>query len=212
MKPKTGSRALGVTEFLAKRFETFPFTGRWADSFGQPETNFTALIYGASGHGKTEFCIQFAKYMASFGKVYYNSFEQGVSESLQTSLRRNNMQEVSGKIIFGNRESFLEMFDRLKRRNSPQIVFIDSRDFMHLETEQYQLLVTTFPRKVFIIICWEKNGKPKGEHAAAIEYMADIKIKVKNFIAMPSGRFGGNEPFIIWERKKPVPAQTSLEL
>lgn len=208
-------RAIGVKDFLKRKFVCFPFDGEWAETFGEPETNFKMIVYGASGNGKTEFCIKFAKYCSQFAKVYYNSFEQGVSKSLQDALLRNNMEEVEGQVIFGDKESLTEMVIRLKKKHSPRIVFIDSRDYMNLKAEEFKLLTTTFPHKAFVIICWESSGRPKGEPAKDMEYMCDIKVRVKNFTANPRCRFGGNKPYVIWKRheqqhtteEKPVQGQ-----
>jgi hypothetical protein len=195
-------RSIGVNEFLSTTFKSYPFEGEWLDTFGEPEKNFRAIIYGKSGNGKTEFAIKWAKYMASFTKVYYNSYEQGISKSLQDALKRNNMQEVVGKIIFGNKESFDEMVDRLSKRNSPSCIFVDSRDYINMTADQFKFLVERFKNKSFIILCWEDSGKPLGNHAKAIEYMCDMKIYVREFIARPRSRFGGNKPYIIWNRRR----------
>lgn len=193
-------RSIGVNQLINKKFIVYPFADKWLASFGEPEKNFRMLVYGTSGNGKTEFCIQLAKYMAQFTKVYYNSFEQGVSKTLQDAAKRNNLQDVSGKLVFGNKESFPEMMQRLSNRNSPSVIFIDSRDYMKLTTNQYKKLTTSFPRKCFVIICWESAGKPKGVPAKDMEYMADIKVQVRKFKAYPRSRFGGNEPYVIWDR------------
>ena len=81
------------------------------------------------------------------------------------------------------------------------MIIIDSRDYMHLTQSQYIQLVEKFPRKCFIITGWSKNGSPKGEINKAIQYMADIKIYVDKYIAEPRCRYGGNQKFVIWERK-----------
>jgi hypothetical protein len=196
------SRAIGINDFLAKRFDTLAFEEQWLASFGTPERNFKALIYGLPGNGKTDFAIKLAKMLALLGlKVHYNSFEEGISCTLQEAVRRNNLQEVSGKIMFGHKETLEELMARLKKRNSAQVVIIDSRDYMNLTTEQFKTLKDAFPRKCMILICWEAGGKPKGEYAKAIEFMCDIKIRVWNYKAYPRSRFGGNENFVIWDRK-----------
>jgi hypothetical protein len=194
-------RGISITDFLERTFDTLPFDGAWLDTFGEPERNFRMIVYGKPGNGKTEFCIQFAKYLSRFKKVYYNSFEQGISKTLQDALKRNKMHEVKGKIFFGDKEDFDMMMERLGGKNAPQIIFIDSRDYLGLTHQQYKLMVKAHPRKAFIIICWESCGKPKGEHAKAIEFMADIKVAVREFVAFPRSRFGGNQKFVIWDRK-----------
>lgn len=197
------SRSIGITDFLNRSFITFPFEGKMAESFGEPERNFKAIIYGNSGHGKTEFAIKLAKYISQWTRVYYNSFEQGISKTLQDALRRNNMQDVAGRVIFGDKETFDEMLVRLSGKHSPMVVVIDSRDFINMTSQQFKILITKYPRKAFILLCWEAGGKPKGEYAKSIEFMCDIKIRVHNFQAFPRCRFGGNRPFVIWD-KAPV--------
>ena len=194
-------RAIGINDFLNRKFDTFNFTGHWAATFGQPERNMRVIVYGRPGQGKTEFCIQLAKYMAGFTKVYYNSFEQGISKTLQDALVRNNMMEVNGKCIFGDQETYSEMTERLNSKNAPQVVIIDSRDYINLTAAQFKTLIDNNPRKCFIIVCWESGGKPRGEFAKQIEFMCDVKIRVSNFTAYPRSRFGGNQNFIIWSRK-----------
>jgi hypothetical protein len=200
------ARSIGIREFLDREFVTYPFDGPWADTFGEPERNMRVIIYGRPGQGKTEFCIQMAKYMAKFTKVYYNSFEQGISRTLQKAIERQGLIEVSGKVVFGDQETYEEMLHRLAQRNSPQVVFIDSRDYINLTAAQFKNLIDLHPRKAFVVICWEAGGKPRGEYAKQIEFMCDVKIRVDNFIAHPRSRFGGNQRFVIWDRK-PVAGQ-----
>lgn len=203
-------KGIGITDFLNRKFDTFDFDGKWRDSFGEPEKNMRILIYGKPGNGKTEFAIQMAKYLCGFTRVYYNSFEQGISKTLQDALRRNEMQDVAGRIIFGDKEELHEMHERLSIRNSPQVCVIDSRDYMNLTGQQYRDLIEAFPRKCFIILCWESAGKPKGEHAKAIEFMVDVKVHVRDFVAYPRCRFGGNQKYIIWDKKPGGGSQTKL--
>lgn len=202
-------RTIGITAFLERKFDTFPLEGAWLAALGEPEKNFKMILFGKPGNGKTEFAIQMAKYFAQFTKVYYNSFEQGISKTLQDALKRNNMQEVVGRVVFGDKETFEEMMQRLSGKNAPQIVIIDSRDYLNLTGQQYKALTEAHPRKAFVIICWESGGKPKGEHAKAIEYMCDIKCYVRNFVMEPRSRFGGNEKFVIWDRKQNIAGKQS---
>ncbi len=203
-------KAIGIKAFLNKKFDVFDFEGKFLDSFGTPEKNARMIVYGSSGNGKTEFCIQLAKYLCNFGKVYYNSFEQGISKTLQDAILRNDLLEYEGKLLFGDKESYDEMTERLRKKSSPQIVFIDSRDYLNLTGEQFRTLMHNFPHKAFVVICWESNKKPKGEYAKAIEFMCDIKIRVSQFIAYPRSRFGGNEPYVIWDKGAKKQQQPNL--
>ena len=208
---KEQGRSYGVKDFLAKKFDTLAFDGKFEQAFGRPEKNFRMLIWGNPKNGKTEFCMQLAKYLTQHGTVYYNSFEQGLSETLQQCIQRNNMLDVSGEISFGDRTPLEVMIAKLKNRGSAKFVIIDSRDYMELSQEQYKMLVDLFPNKSFVIICWERNKHPRGEHAKAIQYMVDIAVWVKDFVAYPRSRFGGNAPYIIWDKGvKPVEVMPEL--
>ncbi|PZP38398.1 MAG: hypothetical protein DI598_20875 [Pseudopedobacter saltans] len=193
------ARALNANEFLSKKFETLKFTDRWKDSFGEPERNFSMIIYGRPKNGKTEFAIQFAKYLTKFSKVLYNSFEQGFSKSLQDAFRRQKMQEVSSNILVIHKESFEALVARLKKKKSPNVIVIDSLQYIKLTGDQWKYLRSTFTRKIFILIAHAEGDQPKGSAAKEIEYDIDIMCLVKGYQAFPGSRFGGNETFMIWE-------------
>jgi KaiC/GvpD/RAD55 family RecA-like ATPase len=207
-------RAYGVNDLLNKNFVTYEFDGKWADSFGQPERNFRMMLYGDSGNGKTEFVVQFTKYLAGFGKVYLNSFEQGMSQSLKDAFQRNKMWEVAGNVIIGDQDTFEDLHRRMGSRNSPKFCIIDSIDYMDLTKEQYQQLVADYPHKSFVMTSWAAGRKPKTQAAKDINYMADIKCRVHDFKVYPRCRFGGNQHFEIWPEyweKKRAEAQAKAE-
>lgn len=211
-----GKRAIGVNDLINRSFITYEFQDAWAASFGEPERNFRMIVYGDSGNGKTEFVVKFAKYLAQFGKVYYNSFEQGLSKSLQDAFIRNDMADVSGNLIIGDKDKLDELKRRMGSRNSPRFCIIDSLDYMKLTADQYIELVERFPNKSFIIIAWSAGKYPKSQAAKDIEYMADIKVRVHEYKAYPKCRFGGNKPFVIWpeywEKKRKEKAANEKEL
>lgn len=190
-------KSIGINELLEVQFNSLEFTDEWLKLFGKPEHNFKMLVYGDPKHGKTDTCIAFAKYLSQFGMVYYNSYEQGKSKSLQDAVKRNRLDEVAGRVMFGNKDSFEDMKLKLKTNRS-KFVFIDSRDYMNLTLENFKELTTMFPKKSFIVICWEKSGKPAGDQAQSMVYVMDIVVHIKNFTAHPTSRFacdeGGNKP------------------
>lgn len=194
-------KTVGIHVLMQMKFDCYHFTGEWLTSFGEPEKNFSALIYGESGNGKTDFCVKLAKYLAQFAKVLYFSAEEGISTTIQEAFDRNGMHEVSGRVILAEKANVEELIDYLKRRNSPQVVVLDSLDYMRLTTEQYKLLRATFPRKTFIIVSWSAGDRPKSQAGKDIEYMSDVKIRVKHYLAHPRSRYGGNAPFVIWDEK-----------
>ena len=205
-------KAIGITQFQEKSFDVYNIEGAWLDSFGLIEKNFKMSVTGESGNGKTEFVIKFIKELClKFNtKADYFSYEQGHSKSLQDAIIRNNMEDVKGKIMFITGGPFEELLERLKRRGSARIVVIDSQDYSELTTKQFKLLIKMFPKKAFIVVSWARNDKPKTGPAKDIENMCCIKNLVKQFKVYPRSRFGGNKPFVIWDKKETTPVQQKL--
>ena len=203
-------KALGINDFLSLKFHDYPFTGEWLAAFGSPEKNFKMLIYGPEKNGKTDFTMKLCKYLGTFGKVYYNSSEEGRSKTMQETIRRNNMQEVAGRVLFLHKEDITTLMERLHRKGSPRFVVIDSLDYMELTDNDYKTLTDAFPRKAFIFICWsDPKDNPLLTSAKMIAKRVDIKVKVKQWVAYPTSRFsselGGNKPLKFHDKTIPTP-------
>lgn len=202
-------RAISNQNVLAARFEVAEFTGEWLASFGRPELRGTWIIWGDSGSGKTTFTLMLCKYLANFGRVAYDSLEQGLSLSLQKAWERVGMIEAGKSVILLNKEDLPELTARLRKRKSPEIIIIDSLQYLtKFYMQQLKDLKAEFPDKLFIFISQaDKAGKdPDGHMAKKIRYDADIKIKVEGFKAFVTTRYEdtekgeGGADFIIWEQ------------
>lgn len=205
-------RTLGIKTILGKTYDSYPLEDKWLAALGPISKPFRWLIFGKPKNGKTSFTLQFCKAISKISKVYYNSMEEGDSKTMQQALINAKMDEVAdGRFMLGDRDSFQEMIEKLKR-NHCAVVVIDSRDYMKLTTDQYKKLTTMFPRKSFIIICWEQSGKPLGKYAKDIEFMVDMVTHVKNFEATTNGRFGAQLKYKIWDRKPLEGEQLPLAL
>lgn len=158
--------------------------------------------------------LRFAKYLASnFGKVFYSSIEEGDTKTTQDAMLREGMGEIpDGKFMLGDQYFFNDLLEYLKGGNRGKFVFIDSRDYMKLTAQQYIKLITLFPNKSFIIICWEQAGKPAGKFAKDMQYMVDVVVHVHDFKATCRGRFGGNKDFLIWNKKPVMGDQLKLQV
>lgn len=202
-------RAISNKNVLAAQFETADFDGPFLASFGRPELRGVWLIWGDSGSGKTTFTLQLCKYLAGFRRVAYDSLEQGLSLSLQKAWERVGMAEAGSNIILLNKEDLPELRARLRKRKSPEIIVIDSLQYLDkFYMKQFKDLKAEFPDKLFVFISQaDKAGKdPDGYIAKKIRYDADIKIKVEGFKAFVTTRYedrdkgDGGEDFIIWEQ------------
>jgi hypothetical protein len=203
-------KVLGTVQFQQKKFKTLPLTGRFKNTLGNIPYHFMAIIYGDSGNGKTECCIQLAKDLTAFGKVAWLSYEQGHGFDLQTAVNRNKMEDVSGNFLIIDPVSdlphgttFLQDLDKyLAKRNSPEFIFIDSVDYTRFDFADYEVLKTKYGhRKTFIWISHANGNKPQKRVATQILYDGGIGIFVKNFIAtVIKNRFGGFTDYIIYEK------------
>lgn len=187
---------LRADRLLKKKFNTLDFTGRWQDSMGTPQQGFKALIYGESGHGKTEMAVQFAAYMSQFGHVLYVSQEQGVSESLRQSFARN---EINEKVMLLYDTTLTQVLEYLKGKPRFKTVILDSLDYLHMKKQTYVDITETLKKINIIIVAWGEGTRPRTRDAQGILFMTDIKIFVKNYVGRCSSRYEGGADYVVWE-------------
>ena len=166
--------AKGVRELLSMKFDVMQFDGPWYDAFGTPERRGVWLIWGNSGSGKTSFALQLCKYLCRFGRVAYDSMEEGACRTMQDAIRRTGMMDVNKKFLLIDNENMEELSIRLRRQKSPDIVVI----------EQHK-------RKLLIFISHAEGQLPNGRAAKGVMYDASLKIYVEGFRAFSKGRFIG---------------------
>lgn len=200
-------RAISNKNVLTAKFEVAEFDGAFLASFGKPELRGAWIIYGGSGSGKTSFVMQVCKYLTRFRRVAYDSLEQGLSLSLQKAWERVGMEEVGNRIILLNKESLKDLRLRLAKKQSPDVVVVDSVHYwLGLKMSDYINLRNDLPDKLFIFVSHEKGGQPDGKLAQKIRYDSDIKIRVEGYKAFVTTRYEvaergeGGADFIIWEQ------------
>jgi hypothetical protein len=203
-------KVLGVKQFHQMRFKFLPLESQWEATLGRVPHNFIAVVYGFSGNGKTEFCVQLAKMLTNFGTVGWLSYEQRHGSDLQAATMRNKMDECSGSFYpidpiaqIEPGVSLLEDLDRyLKKRSSPDFIFIDSLDYTGFTWEDYVYLKNRYGhKKTFIFIAHStKSGALKKAITERIVFDGGMGVFVHHYIAEPiKNRFGGFEPFVVWE-------------
>lgn len=194
-------RPITITDMYRKKRNRIPFDGQFIKSFGQPEKKGSWLIWGNTTNGKTRFSLQLAKYLTDFGKVLYNSLEEGDSVSIEDSCRAVQMEDVKARIHFLDMEPMSVLSERLELRNSADFIFIDSIQYTFMDTTQYKQLLAKFPDKLFIFTSHAKGKDPKGSLAESVWYDANVKIWVEGYRAFPKSRYGGEQPFDIWPER-----------
>ena len=196
-------KTIGLQQFGQMVFDRMPLEGVWKDTIGTPSRNFSTLIYGTSGHGKTTGILRFIKALVDCGmRATYISHEEGLTATMQDAMRREHMLEAySGRIILAGDASFAETLEYFGKRGSPEIAVIDSIDYCGLTVEEYKELRKKLKNKIIILIAWSQGSRPKTQAAKDIEYMVDVKLFLRNFMIWPKSRFGGNIPQPIWEER-----------
>ncbi len=193
-------RAYSVNNVIDAKFRTLPFTGKWRDAVGEPELTGSWIIYGPPKNGKTSFAMQMAKYLTNFKRVAYDSVEEGLSLTIQMAMQRVRMDEVGGRMILVDKEDVSQLMMRLDRHKSPDIIFIDSVQFLDLRFSEYKQLKARFPNKLFVYISHVAGRQPEGQTAKRIWRDANVTFRVEGFKAFPVGRYGGGEPLVVDSR------------
>ena len=184
------ARALTVNDVLNKKFKKLDFDGKWKDACGCPQRGGqTWFIQGGSKMGKTTFAMMFGKMLTQYGKVIYDSIEEGFCDSVKTAYRRVKMREVNGKFLLLDREEIPDLITRLNKRNPPSFVFIDSVQFAEMTFSQYKQLKWSFPDITFIYISHVKGNLPDGSVALRIYRDAALSWLVQGFKSFPTSRY-----------------------
>ncbi|MBK9292592.1 MAG: hypothetical protein IPM52_13350 [Bacteroidetes bacterium] len=185
-------RALSVTDMLRRKYELFEFDGEWHDAFGNPERAGTWLIWGNSGNGKTSFVLQLCKYLTRFGRVAYNSLEEGGAHTMHEAFVRHNMAEVRQRLMLIEGETTEQMMIRLKKPRSPEFYVVDSLQYAAISYDEYKTLKDRFGRRKLIIYVSHADGRvPDGRVARRIMYDATMKIWIEGYRAISKGRYTG---------------------
>jgi len=191
-------RAVTVEQLINTEFSIIEFTDRWEASFGKPEVSGVWIFWGDSGNGKTRFAMQLARELTKFGKVCYDSLEEGARRSMQRAVIEENMIEVARNFLILHREPVEELKERLRKRRSPEIVIVDSYQYSGLTKRTYIEFKEEFHNKLIIFLSHAEGKHPEGRSAKFVRYDADIKGRIEGYKVFPVSRYGGGEPYVIW--------------
>jgi hypothetical protein len=99
------------------------------------------------------------------------------------------------------KKDFDELMGYLRQRKSPDIVVIDSVQFMELKFGQYKALKEAFPGKLVIYISHVEGRVPEGLTARKIWRDANVVFRIEGFKAFPVSRYGGGDDVVISEER-----------
>lgn len=184
-------RAYSVKNVMSASFRTVGTEGRWRECIGDPEFGGSWLVYGPPKNGKTSFAMMLARYLAESRRVAYDSVEEGLSLSIRAALDRSGMDGAGRRFVVLDKEGAEELAERLSRRCSPDVVIVDSIQFLGLKWSEYKMLKERFPHKLFIYVSHIEGTVPEGSVARRIWRDSNVYFRVEGFRAFPTGRYGG---------------------
>jgi hypothetical protein len=202
-------KTTGTFQILQKVYKLVQYPTEFKGLLGNIPLNISMLVFGDSGHGKTELVMRMVKGFCSCQiNVDWISYEQGHGLDIQMALQRNEMIEVGSYFSVtdpnGDKNpntTYLEdLYNKIGKRGSADLFVIDSAQYINITVTEYHALINKFPKKGFIFISHKEGKHPEGTTAKKIGYDGGCRILVKNYIAYPEkNRFGGKEPYIVWD-------------
>mgnify|MGYP001214717261 CR=1 FL=1 len=206
-KKATRQRATSITNFLNMKFETIEFSTEWELAFGQPEKGGIWYVGGRPGNGKTSFVVQLIKELATQGmRVRFYNFEEQESLTMQETIQRVNLVEVSDNIVMINSLMKYEALkDEIARTRNDAIV-IDTIQKSGITAKQIEDLRESFPNKQIIGVCHvQPNGLPDKQAANQVYREASLKIRCDRFRAISEGRYFGERGYLnIWKERADI--------
>ncbi len=186
-------RALTIKNVLDKKFEGIPFTGLFADIFGDPEPNGAWLIWGDEKQGKTWLTIKLADELSCYYRVLYVSAEEGISKAFNATCNRVGLEPGNRNLSFAEYMSVDELDKRLQKKRAPAVVILDnmtiySEEFKNGVLRQFLL---THSKKLFLFVAHEDRKEPYTATAKLVRRLAKVIIYVKGLQCTVSGRVPG---------------------
>lgn len=194
-------KALSTSDLLSKKFKLYEFEGEMLEAFSKPERAGTWFVWGNSGNGKTSFILELVKELSKFDKVLYNSLEEGDAHTMQQAWKRHNMHECGRKIQLIS-ESIEDLLERLRKRQSANVIVIDSYQYTQMDFRTYLKMKQEFKSKLFVFTSQANGKNPEGRTAMRVMYDASLKIWIEGYRAFSKGRYIGENGgvFTIWEK------------
>lgn len=203
MSSKKLKTKIKVKDLVSERNEkrTLDVSNEWKELFGVPEKFGSWIIWGRSFSGKTRFAVRLATHIAEIGeRVAYLSLEEGDSKSIRRAFSAEYKPKSNMRLALWCNMELEEVEKELRKQRAPQVVIIDSVQYLGINYAGYKKLRQAFPKKLFIFISHANEQKePAGATAVKIRYDASVKILVDGFVATAFSRYGGGKAMTIWE-------------
>ncbi len=185
-----------------KKFKTFPFTGVWGDTMGQPETTGAWIIYGAEKNGKTWFSLKLAAYLSSFQRTMYVSGEEGTGKNLVDTCERAKLNASNKNLQFLEYLPLAELNEKLSKRRSAKIVVIDNITIYadELKNGGLRRMLEQHRDKLLVFVAHEERNEPYTATVKLCRKLAKIIVRVQGLSCFISGRCKGGILMIAEEK------------
>ncbi len=218
-------QGISTHNLLKMQFERLALSEDFKKILGNLPSVFMAGIIGESGHGKTEWCQQFARELARFASVDWLAYETGFAADIQEAVKRNHFEKQKYPITWVNpwlkikpcnlafpkskNEDtdllFGDFVNRLKKRNSAKYIIVDSIDRAGFTLDQMMWVYQKFSEKkgiIFIVHGENKGKKPISAVGGKVLFYSNWSLRVHNYIAYPrKSRFSATECYVVWEQR-----------
>lgn len=198
------ARALTVRNLYDKNYEILEIGGIWREVLGDTESNGAWLFYGKEKNYKTTAALMLANEMSDNYRVLYISAEEGAGKAFRDTLQRIGVDASAQNIHFLEYESIEDLYGRLDRRKSPDVVFIDNLTIYNdeLKGNALRALLQKYRSKLFVFVAHEERGEPYTASARLAKKLAKVIIHVKGAACNVSGRVTGGTLLIDSEAAK----------
>lgn len=173
---------------------------------GELEDSFDAIFYGDSGNGKSNMIAGLLGLLIEIldCRAEYIAFEEGSGKTMQDTLikRADLLNKIGNKISIVDRYSYDELVKEMGKRRSAKIWVIDSLQasgFTPAQCLELKKFIKSKNGKIIFYVSWAAGKKPHGALGTSVEYYANIKVYIKDLVAFPKSRYGGNNPYIVYE-------------
>ena len=175
-----------ANEILKERYEVLKLSNNFRNIMGSiPARNqWTMLLHGIAGSGKSTYALLFAKELSNFGNILYGNFEEGVGATLQSKLKLTKLQ--NNKKIHFIEPNTEDEFWKLLDTKLYKYAVVDSLSHIADREKQVSLFwekVRERPNISFIFICHalkSKDGKSETNYrgASTLGHIVDINQRV----------------------------------
>lgn len=198
------SRLLTVKNVYDIKHEIFTLSEPWSTVLGEVDKNGLWLIWGAEKNGKTWLALQLANYLSTIQQVLYISAEEGVGFAFVESCKRAKIESKNKMLKISEYLTIDELREKLDKRRSADIIFIDNITVYNDELKNGQLrkLLNDYSTKLFIFLAHEDRGDPYTATAKLARRLAKVIIHVKGLACVFSGRIPGGVLTINEEKAK----------